>query len=118
VGGEDELAAWARDRGAAFFKPVDEPTLSSLAALGDWVRSGTYHPAAIAPFLGAADFYVVGFAHAHGHIVVTQEVPADSVRRVKIPNACVGMGVRYVNTFEMLRRERARFVLAARPGAA
>jgi hypothetical protein len=30
----------------------------------------------------------------------------------KIPDACIGLGVRCVTPFEMLRNERARFVLA------
>ena len=35
--------------------------------------------------------------------------------KIKIPNACigVGVGVRYVTPFEMLRAERARFVIAS-----
>jgi len=45
--------------------------------------------------------------------LVTHERPADSVRKIKIPNVCVGMSVRYVNPFDMLRRERARFVLGS-----
>jgi hypothetical protein len=35
------------------------------------------------------------------------------MKRIKIPNACLGMGVRYLTPFEMLRTERARFVLGA-----
>jgi hypothetical protein len=43
--------------------------------------------------------------------VVTHEVPSTSLKRIKIPDACVGLGVRCVSPFEMLRNERARFVL-------
>jgi hypothetical protein len=43
--------------------------------------------------------------------VVTHEVPSGSIRKVKIPNVCIGLGVKCVTPFEMLRRERARFVL-------
>ena len=32
-----------------------------------------------------------------------------------IPNACMGVGVKCATTFQMLRRERARFVLGAAP---
>lgn len=62
---------------------------------------------------GRADAYLVAHAHAHGHTVVTLEQPSDGVRMVKIPNACVGLGVKYINTFELLRREGARFMLSA-----
>lgn len=50
-------------------------------------------------------------AHAHDFIVVTQERVQNSPSNVKIPNACIEMDVTYMNTFEMLRVERARFVL-------
>jgi hypothetical protein len=44
-------------------------------------------------------------------VVVTHEVPANSSKRIKIPNACIGLNVRFMTPYEMLRRERARFVL-------
>ena len=61
--------------------------------------------------MAAADSYLVAHAHAQGHVVVTHELVANSRKNVKVPNACVEMGVEYINTFEMLRREQARFVL-------
>lgn len=47
----------------------------------------------------------------------THEVPADTARKVKIPNACIGLGVSCMNPYEMLRRERARFVLGSSTAA-
>lgn len=47
-------------------------------------------------------------------MVVTHEVPASSAKRIKIPNVCIGMGVRFTTPFEMLRRERATFILGER----
>jgi hypothetical protein len=38
-------------------------------------------------------------------------VPSPSSKKVKIPNACIGVGVRCMTPYEMLRVERARFVL-------
>ncbi len=43
--------------------------------------------------------------------MVTHEVDAHSTKKIKIPNACIGVDVRYVTPFEMLRAERARFVI-------
>ena len=43
--------------------------------------------------------------------MVTHEVPSGSTKRVKIPDACLAMGVNCLQPFEMLRREKARFVL-------
>jgi hypothetical protein len=51
-------------------------------------------------------------------VVVTHEVAANSARKVKIPNVCIGLGLRFMTPYEMLRIERARFILGARPMAA
>ncbi len=56
-------------------------------------------------------YYLVAHAHAHGHVVVTHEVVVHSTKKIKIPNACIGLGVKCMTPYEMLRAERARFVL-------
>ena len=111
--GSDVMADWASARGEGFFLPTDAAVLPSLGALSAWATTQRYSPAAITTFLEGADYYLVAHAHAHGHTVVTLERPEDSIRRVKIPSACIGLGVKWMNPFEMLRTERARFVLAA-----
>jgi hypothetical protein len=51
-------------------------------------------------------------AIAGTHVVVTHEVAAPhAIRKVKIPDVCIGLGVKCVTPFEMLRKEGARFVL-------
>ena len=45
--------------------------------------------------------------------MVTHEVPSASNRKIKIPDACIGLGIKFMTPFEMLRRERAKFVLGA-----
>lgn len=107
----DDLSTWAAARGQGFFVPPDAAMLPSLQAVSVWVNGQRYQPAAVNTFLQVADYYLTAHAHAHGHTVVTHEVPADSVRKVKIPNVCIGMRIPCITPFEMLRRERARFVL-------
>jgi len=58
-----------------------------------------------------ADYYLVAHALAHEHVIVTHEVASSSTKRIKIPNACIGVRLRHMTPFEMLRREKARFVL-------
>lgn len=111
--GADQLAAWAGQRGGGFFLPADAPTLPALTAVSAWTLGQRNEPAAINTFLQVADYYLVAHALAHGHTVVTHEVPAETVRKIKIPNACVGLNFRHITPYEMLRRERARFVLGA-----
>lgn len=112
VGGADELATWAQQRTSAFFLEPDDAVLPSLQALSAWANASGYETAAVMTFLQDADYYLVAHAHAHGHAVVTHEIVAHSAKKIKIPNACLGMAVKCVTPFEMLRVERARFVLA------
>lgn len=70
-----------------------------------------YDPAAVSMFLQVADYYLVAHALAHEHTLVTHEVSSASTKRIKIPDACIGLGIKCVTPYEMLRRERARFVL-------
>jgi hypothetical protein len=109
--GEDELAAWAEERGPGFFLKPDAAMLPALQSVSTWVTAQTYEPAAVNTFLQIADYYLVAHALAHEHVVVTHEIAANSLKKVKIPNACIGLKVKCMTPFEMLRTERARFVL-------
>jgi hypothetical protein len=111
VGGGDDLAAWAQQRDSAFFLRPDAPVVASLQATSAWANTGNYEPAAVVTFLQVADYYLVAHAHAHGHVVVTHEVITHSTKKIKIPNACIALGTKCMTPFEMLRVERARFIL-------
>ena len=113
VGGGDELADWAHARGKGFFLPPDDAVLPALGEVSAWATGQAYEPAAIATFLQVADYWLVAHAKAHDCVVVTHEVHSASVRKIKIPNACIGLGITCMSPYEMLRRERARFVLGA-----
>jgi len=75
-----------------------------------WAKA-QYEPAAVSTFLQVADYYLVAHALAYRYTVVTHEVPAASTRKIKIPDACIGIRIKCMTPFEMLRRERARFIL-------
>ena len=70
-----------------------------------------YEQSAVSTFFQVADYYPVGHAHAYEHVIVTHEVPSPSVKKLKMPDACIAMGVHYVSTYTMLRQERVRLVL-------
>jgi len=112
--GADELAQWASARGDGFFLKPDTAILPALATVSSWATGQNYERAAVSTFLQVADFYLVAHALAHAHVVVTHEVAAASTKKIKIPNACIGVGVKCMSPFEMLRHERARFVLGPR----
>lgn len=109
--GGDDLADWAAVRGDMFFLPPNEAVLPALQHVSAWAVGQNYEPVAVNTFLQIADYWLVAYALAHGHTVVTHEVPANTTRKIKIPNACVGLSVRFMTPYQMLRHERARFVL-------
>lgn len=115
--GEDDLSTWAEQRGNAFFLPADAAVVPALSEVSAWASQQSYDPAAISTFLQVADYWLVAHAKAHGWTVVTHEVPSDGRRKIKIPNACIGLGIHCFTPYEMLRRERARFVLGHREAA-
>jgi len=110
--GDDALSKWARARGTAFFLPPTPGLSGALRTVGTWATTGgRYEPAAVSTFLRVADYYLVSQALAGGHVVVTHEVPSPSTKRIKIPDACLGVGVKTMQLHEVLRAERVRFVL-------
>ncbi len=109
--GDDELAEWTEERSSSFFLGADGAVLAALGTVGDWASGSGYEPAAISTFLQVADYWLVAHALALNCAIVTHEVPAHTVRKIKIPNACVALGLACLTPYEMLRRERARFVL-------
>jgi hypothetical protein len=113
--GGDKLSEWATDRGAGFFVKPDAAILPTLGKVSTWATNQHYEPAAVNTFLQVADFYLVAHALAHGHTVVTHEIASASTKKIKIPNACIGLGVKCMTPFEMLRHERARFILGPSP---
>jgi len=112
--GADELATWAVARGARLFLKPDAVILPALRTVSTWATGQAYEPSAVHTFLQVADYYLVAHAMAHGHVVVTHEIASTSTKKIKIPDGCIGLEVECVTPFEMLRRERARFVLEGR----
>jgi len=111
IGGGDELADWAKARGSSFFVPPEGTDIASLVLASNWAMGGEFEVGGVNQFLQVADYYLVAQAHARSFVVVSHEVPANSVKKIKIPNACIGLGVKFMSPYEMLRTERARFVL-------
>lgn len=109
--GADELTNWMQSQGQGLFRQTDAAIAPQFGAVSQWVMGQSYEPAAVSTFLQVADFYLIAHALTDSHVVVTHEVPANSTRRIKIPNVCAGLGLHFMTPYEMLRREQARFVL-------
>jgi len=112
--GADDLADWAAQRDENFFLKPDKAILPALGKVSQWVTQNGYDPAAASVFLQVADYYLVAHAVAHKYTVVTHEKATGSKKKVKIPDVCIGLGVKCMTPFEMLRHERAKFILDAK----
>ena len=108
----DELAEWMSSRRAtmALIPGADDTT--ALQTVSTWaVGVPQYTQGAVAQFLSVGDYFLAQ-ALRHGFTVVTHEEPAPlAQKRVKIPDACRGVGVNYISPFQMPRAEGARFRL-------
>ena len=111
--GNDDLAKWADHQGPGFFLKPDPSMLLSLEKVSTWVTAQNYDPAAVNTFFQVADYYLVAFAIAHKHTIVTHEIASPSTKKITIPYVCIGIEIKCVTPYEMLRKERARFILGA-----
>ncbi|MBI1290460.1 DUF4411 family protein [bacterium] len=112
-GREDVLADWIRGKEERFFVSPDSQTSSFFGRVTQWAYSQDYRQEARDEFFDVADFYLVAQALQGSHILVTHEHPRNSRKIIKIPDACLGLGVKFMTPFDMLRAEKARFVLGA-----
>lgn len=109
--GDDELVDWVNSLPAEFFLQPQQDDLEAMRDISIWANGGEYVQAAVMQFLQIADYYLCAQALSGGHTVVTQEVPDGGRKRVKIPTVCIALNIPYINTFDLLRREQARFIL-------
>lgn len=89
---DDDVSAWIL-RQQGLFVPLEHDiqlaTKEVLAACPRLMaQQGTNR--------NSADPFVVGLALARGGTVVTQETPANSSRRPRIPDACIAVGVEWM----------------------
>ena len=114
--GNDELAEWVKAHSELFLDVSDEPTQSAFATVADEVASQVPNmkTGAMEEFMAGADPWLIAKAMTTGAIVVTHETFDPNCRKkFLIPNLCRRLGVDYLNTFELLDKLDARFVLAA-----
>jgi len=109
--GDDELSDWMSGRDDSFALRTDAVVARQFGKVSTWVMEENYEPAATSTFMQVADYYLVCHALAGNHTVVTHEIASSSTKKVKVPNACAGLDLRFMTPYEMLRREHARFVL-------
>ena len=107
----DELSDWAAQQSDDFFLKPDNSIVSCFTTISNWVKSQQYDQAAVSTFFQIADFYLIAYALAQNRVVITHEKPSNGRKKIKIPNVCIGLNIKCMTPFEMLRVEHARFIL-------
>lgn len=111
---EDELAEWIkRRRDSGFFLEVnDSATQQCYIDIVTRVQAADYTEAAKSDFFKGADPWLIAKAKVLNASVVTHEgYNPDAKRKVYIPNICRQFSVSYQDTFSLLRKLSASFVL-------
>jgi hypothetical protein len=110
---QDELSEWAATLPKGFFLRPDATFSGAFQRVSQWAPGSGFHPAAYSEFLDVADSFLVAQALAGGHTVVTLEKPATtpSRRKIKVPDACAGVGVKCMTPYALMRLEGVRLVL-------
>lgn len=113
--GNDNLAEWVKGNSHLFIDESDDPTQAAFTEVAEHVASlaHTMNPGALEDFLAKADPWLIAKARVLDAVVVTHEQSNPSIRRkFTIPNVCDHFGVKCLDTFELLDKLEAKFVLA------
>lgn len=116
IKGNDELTQWTHDNAELFQDVSDDATQDALIQVVTAVaeHAPAMSAGAMDEFLRGADPWLIARAMTTGAVVVTHEVYNAAIKRkFIIPNVCEWFGVPYMNTFDLLGKLEARFVLPA-----
>lgn len=109
---EDELCTWLKSSNI----PIAKITGSVTKCLRDIYQANPVHKNLVdnTKARSLADPWVIAHAINENAIVVTKEekVTALNSKRVKIPNVCDNMGIRWINDFQFLDEVDVRFSCA------
>lgn len=111
----DKLRDWARSSfSAAFRSTADDVVIAAYADIARWARrrqavqgprrERESRAAHLAKFLDGADGWLIAFAKAYHHTVVTLESKSgEGAYEIKIPNVCEAFDVPWCRTWDMMR---------------
>ncbi|NVO10275.1 MAG: DUF4411 family protein [Bacteroidales bacterium] len=108
---DDALKIWCEDNLSDNFFKDSSQSMLKYRQVAAWAASRNTHfsPNAIAEFLDAeeADAFIIAYALTDNtnRIIVTQEVSDPNCKRkIKIPDVCISLNIRYVNVIDMFRQ--------------
>lgn len=108
----DKLHEWTSENFKEYFERTDATdVLQNYALIQQWsFGNPQFTDAAKDEFARNADAWLIAYAKAKGYTLVTHEVYNPQMKkRILIPVVCHQFGVRYVNTFEMLKDLQVQF---------
>ena len=110
---DPDLTNWKNKSGYKLLLPAaDAAHLQAFNTVQKCLQSLNYSTGRIRRFMRGADPHLIAYALEHRYTIVTHEKPASEAdKRVKIPDVCNKFGIECIDPFEMLRREKARFIL-------
>lgn len=104
VEGDDLLAKWAKRRkGSGLCVKADKDAHECFRKIANHVHANNRAQQAIV-FLNGGDGWVIAHAMATNGIVVSQESERRKKSKIKVPTVCRELGVKCINTYEMLRQ--------------
>ena len=105
---------WTREHEKVLFPNLSADANPQLDNLAEYLYK-TYIPSDVRKFCMEADYSLTACAMSKNLALVTHEVSQLSRGRIKIPDVCETFNVECISPFEMLRREKARFVWESAP---
>lgn len=108
---KDPLVEWIEGLPGVPVMPTTEGTLEKYLEVCAWADGQGYVPQALREFKAEtrADAWLCAEALNSDLTLVTYEVPSSSLNKVKIPNVCRGLGIRYISGFDFMRAQGFRF---------
>lgn len=108
---QDPLVNWIESlNGIAAIAPSEE-ALEKYLEVCSWADGQGYESRAIREFKAEsrADAWLCAEALASDLTLVTYETASNSIKKIKIPNVCTGMGICCINGFDFMRAQGFHF---------
>ena len=112
----DELSTWVKDNipSSFFLSTAEASVLTKYSETIQWATANGFQPNAIADYSQStkADAFLVAYASTDPENIkiVTHEVSGNgSLKKIKIPDACIPQNVKCIRVMEMLREMQETF---------